>query len=59
MIEGLPRPADILDELGEKVIEQVGRLSTNGFDAAFDDMVRYHRFLLEAYGTKTDTGTPK
>jgi hypothetical protein len=44
----LPRPADILEELAEKVLGQIDRLSTTAFDSALDEMIEYHRFLLEA-----------
>jgi hypothetical protein len=52
----LPRPADILEELAEKVLGQIDRLSTTAFDSALDEMIEYHRFLLEAYGSRTQDG---
>lgn len=52
----LPLPAEILEELAEKVLVQIDRLSTTAFASALDEMIEYHRFLLEAYGSRTREG---
>src|SRR5262245_19749568 len=53
-----PQPSDILEELADKVIAQIDRLALTGFESALDEMVRYHRFLLEAYATTSTDGKP-
>lgn len=52
----LPRPVDVLEELAEKVLGQIDRLSPASFNSALDEMIEYHQFLLEAYGTETPDG---
>lgn len=41
----LPTPDQILEELADKAAATIERLAPVAFDAAWDEMVRYHRFL--------------
>jgi hypothetical protein len=54
----LPTPANFLEELADKVISQIDRLATTGFKVALDEMIRYHRFLLEVYASRSEDGKP-
>lgn len=58
MTHDLPTPEDILEELADKVAMQIGRLAPVAFDGAFREMVRYHRFLLLIYASRTFEGLP-
>ena len=58
MIKDLPLPSEILEELSDKVIVAIENLAATGFKAALDEMIQYHRFLLDAYGSKDDKGSP-
>jgi len=53
----LPRPAEILEELGDKVVAQIDRLAVTSFTAALKEMTEYHRFLLDAFATTARDGT--
>ncbi len=53
-----PRPADMLEELGDKVIGHMDRLAVTSFRDALDEMIDFHRFLIEAYETHDDRGKP-
>jgi hypothetical protein len=54
----LPTPANLLEELADKVVGQIDRLAITGFKSALDEMLRYHRFLIDAYNTQNDEGRP-
>ncbi len=56
--EKLPVPSDLLEELADKVIEAIDGLAVKRFDAALDEMIEYHAFLLDAYSTQTEEGEP-
>ncbi len=55
---GLPTPGDIIEELADKVIAQIDRLAMTGFNAALDELVGYHTFLLELYASHSGDGRP-
>jgi hypothetical protein len=54
----LPTPGDIIEELADKVIVQIDRLAMTGFNAALDELIGYHTFLLEVYASHTGDGQP-
>jgi hypothetical protein len=54
----LPTPSDFLEELADRVIAQIERNAITGFKGAFDELTRFHVFLLEAHNTQTDQGQP-
>lgn len=54
----LPTPATFLEELADKVIAQIERSAVTGFKTALDEMVRYHRFLLDLHDSQSEEGTP-
>ena len=54
----LPSPANFMEELADKVVGQIDRLASTGFKVALDEMIRYHRFLLEVYASRSAEGTP-
>jgi hypothetical protein len=47
-----------LEELADRVIAQIERNAITGFKGAFDELIRFHVFLLEAHNTQTDQGQP-
>ncbi|MDM9645793.1 hypothetical protein [Rhizobium sp. S163] len=52
----LPTPDQILEELADKAAAAIERLAPVAFDAAWDEMVRYHRFLLAINATHGPDG---
>jgi hypothetical protein len=54
----LPMPANFIEELADKVIGQIDRLAITGFKSALDELVRYHKFLLEVYASRSAEGAP-
>jgi hypothetical protein len=56
--DDLPTPGMFLEELADKIIGQVDRSAITGFKGAMDELIRYHRFLLDVQDTRTDDGTP-
>lgn len=52
----LPTPDQILEELADKVAAQIDRLAPVAFNAALDELVRYHRFLLSLNSARTPDG---
>jgi hypothetical protein len=52
----LPTPEQILEELADKAVTQIDKLASVAFDAALNEMVRYHRFLLSIYAAETPDG---
>jgi len=56
--DDLPAPENFLKQLIDKVVKQTEASSTTGFDAALDEVVRYHRFVLGAQNTTDNTGAP-
>jgi hypothetical protein len=53
-----PTPSDFLEELADRVIAQIERKAITGFKSAFDELTRFHVFLLDAHNTQTDQGQP-
>ena len=51
-----PGPSDMLEELADKVIGQMDRLAVTSFQSALEEMVNFHRFLIEAYETHDEYG---
>lgn len=49
-------PATILEELAEEVVAQADARALVGFRRSLDEMVRYHRFLIEIHDSKDDKG---
>jgi hypothetical protein len=54
----LPTPSDFLEELADRVIAQIERNAITGFKGAFDELTRFHAFLLDAHNTETEQGQP-
>jgi hypothetical protein len=54
----LPDPQQILEELADKAALQIDRLAPVAFDAALDELTRYHRFLLKVNATRGPDGKP-
>jgi hypothetical protein len=54
----LPTPSDFLEELADRVIAQIERNAITGFKGAFDELTRFHIFLLDAHNTRTEQGQP-
>lgn len=55
----LPMPANFIEELADRVIGQIDRLAITGFKSALDELVRYHKFLLEVYASRSVEGAPQ
>jgi hypothetical protein len=53
----LPTPDQILEELADKAAATIERLAPVAFDAAWDEMVRYHRFLHAINATNGPDGS--
>lgn len=51
-----PGPSDMLEELADKAIRQMDRLAVPSFKTALEEMVDFHRFLIDAYATNDETG---
>jgi hypothetical protein len=58
MTHELPDPREILEELADKTASQIDRLAPVAFDAALDELTRYHRFLLNVNATRGPDGKP-
>lgn len=56
--DDLPTPGMFLEELADKIIGQIERLAVTGFKGAMDELLRYHRFLLDVQDTRMEDGTP-
>ena len=56
--DSLPKPSDFLEELADRVIAQIERNAITAFKGAFDELTRFHNFLLDAHNTRTDQGQP-
>jgi hypothetical protein len=54
----LPKPSNFLEELADRVIAQIERNAITAFKGAFDELTRFHVFLLEAHNTRNDQGQP-
>jgi hypothetical protein len=54
----LPTPTTLLEELLDRVIGQIDRLTQVGFKSALFEAADYHRFLLETQDTVDDKGQP-
>lgn len=51
-----PGPSDMLEELADKVIVQMNRQAVTSFQTAYEEMTEFHKFLIDAYATKDETG---
>ncbi len=49
-------PSDMLEELGDRVVSHVGRLAETSFGSALDEMLSFHRFLIDSYATVNTAG---
>jgi hypothetical protein len=56
MKPSFPTPSEIFEELAEKTATQIERLAPVAFDAAWNEMTRYHRFLLALNAAQTQDG---
>lgn len=54
----LPDPKEILEELVDRAALQIDRRAPVSFDAALDELTRYHRFLLSIYASQLPNGKP-
>ncbi len=54
----LPTPSNFLEELADRVIAQIESNAITSFKGAFDELARFHVFLLDTHNTKTDQGLP-
>jgi hypothetical protein len=52
----LPTPDDFMEELADQLIGQINKTAVTGFKAALDELIRFHRFVLEAQQTTDDDG---
>lgn len=57
MQSDLPRPEQILEELADKTAIRIERLAPVAFDYALDELIAYHRFLLELNGSSDSDGS--
>lgn len=51
-----PTPSDMLEELADKVISQIDRMALTSFESTLDEMLEFHKFLIESYQTRTESG---
>ncbi|MGE5510395.1 MAG: hypothetical protein ACM31O_03975 [Bacteroidota bacterium] len=58
MSRELPTPDQILEELADKAAVHIDRIAPVAFDAAFEELTRYHRFLLSVHASRTPDGKP-
>lgn len=58
MTRELPTPEQILEELADKAAVHIDRIAPVAFDAAFDELTRYHRFLLSVHASRSTEGLP-
>jgi hypothetical protein len=58
MKHDLPSPDQMLEELADKAAAQLNKLAPVAFDAALNELTRYHRFLLSVYASETPDGAP-
>jgi hypothetical protein len=54
----LPTPDQIIEELADKTATQIDRLAPVAFDAALNELLRHHRFLLAVNATRLPDGAP-
>ncbi len=57
-MKDLPDPSDMLEELADKAISQMDRLAVTSFRTALNEMVDFHRFLIDAHATTNEHGKP-
>jgi hypothetical protein len=53
-VDNLPDPTIIIAQLVSRLVGQIDMSRPNGFDAALDELVRYHSFALAAQNTRDD-----
>ena len=51
-----PGPSNMLEELADKVIGQMDRLAVTSFQGTLEEMIDFHRYLIEAYETRDQHG---
>lgn len=54
----LPEPANLLEQLQDRVVIQIERLAQTGFRQAFDEATSFHSFLLELHDSRDEGGHP-
>src|SRR5262245_36472453 len=54
----LPTPDQILEELADKAAVHIDRIAPVAFDAALEELTRYHRFLLSVHASRTTDDKP-
>lgn len=54
----LPTPNNFLEQLVDKLVQQVGQNTPSGFRSALDETIRFHRFILAAQNTRDTQGNP-
>jgi hypothetical protein len=55
-VDNLPDPTIIIAQLVSRLVGQIDMSRPNGFDAALDELVRYHSFALAAQNTRDESG---
>ena len=55
-MKDLPGPTDMLEELADKVIGHMARGAVTSFRSALDEMIDFHRFLIDSYETQDASG---
>jgi hypothetical protein len=55
-VDNLPDPTIIIAQLVSRLVGQIDMSRPNGFDAALDELVRYHSFALAAQNTRDRSG---
>ena len=58
MTRELPALNEIVEEMANKAALQIDRLAPVAFDAALDELTRYHSFLLNVNASHNPDGTP-
>jgi hypothetical protein len=54
--DDLPTPDNFMEQLVDKLVRQIEQTAATGFRAALDEVIRYHRFILETQNTKDEAG---
>lgn len=44
----LPTPDDIIEELADQLVSQINRTAVTGFEAALNELIEFHKFVLDA-----------
>lgn len=54
--DDIPTPDNFLEQLVNKLVQQIEQTAATGFRAALDEVIRYHRFILATQNTKDEAG---